>query len=211
MNNPFYLDLGKVGKIHEIFYDSTTNRDRNKPLKAKGTIAKVGWMTYFDDKGIPFYQYVPPQTLFARDHLETVGLLPVTLDHPPETVNTDNYKDYCVGSIGDRIWAELDGGNLQVIFNVSDREAIEEILDGNKRELSMGYWAELEPTEQEDEFIQVKRTANHVAIVDKARGGPTLKLNIDCLTLQESDRLQQIDTKNNQKPQDRWKVHSIRF
>lgn len=147
-------------------------------LRVKGAIATVGTMEYLTKDGDIYYQYVPPGTLFDKDHLTSIAGLPVTLMHPDEDVTPKNFKKYAVGSVGDRVFAKYDEGLVEVTFTIGDVEAIEKINEGINQ-LSMGYWAELEESDKPNTYIQTKRIGNHIALVDKARGGDHLKLNLD--------------------------------
>lgn len=149
-------------------------------LRVKGAIARTGNMIYRTTEGKQFYQYVPPDTLFADDHLATIAGSPVTLDHPEDAVTPANSKQYTVGSVGDRVFANIDKGLLEVVFTIYDSAAIKAVTQDGMNQLSMGYWAELiEDTESPNTYIQTKRTTNHIALVNKARGGDALKLNLD--------------------------------
>ena len=149
-------------------------------LRVKGAIARTGEMEYVTNDGDVYYQYVPPDTLFDSDHLESIAGLPVTLNHPEELVTPENYSEYAIGSVGDRVTANLNKGLVEVIFTVGDAKAIKAVTQEGINQLSMGYWAELTPHPSKPKtFIQAKRVGNHIAIVDKARGGEQLKLNLD--------------------------------
>lgn len=153
-------------------------------LRVKGIIARTGEMEYVTNDGDVYYQYVPPDTLFDSEHLESIAGLPVTLHHPEEVVTPENYSQYAVGSVGDRVLANIDKGLVEVIFTVGDAKAIEAATKDGINQLSMGYWAELTPHPSKPKtFIQSKRVGNHIAIVDKARGGDTLKLNLDAYNI----------------------------
>lgn len=172
-------------KLNKFFLDTTELENPDFEftpsgfLRVKGTIARTGTMEYLDNFGNIYYQYVPPSTLFDDDHLSTIPGLPVTLFHPDVDVNTNNYKRYAVGSVGDRVFANIDKGLLEVVFTICDAEAIKEVSQG-VNQLSMGYWANLEEHPSEPRtYVQTKRIANHIALVDKARGGDSLKLQLD--------------------------------
>ena len=153
-------------------------------LRVKGTIARTGEMEYVTNDGEVYYQYVPPDTLFDAKHLESIAGLPVTLHHPEEVVTPENYSQYAVGSVGDRVLANIDKGLVEVIFTVGDAKAIEAATKDGINQLSMGYWAELTPHPSKPKtFIQSRRVGNHIAIVDKARGGEALKLNLDAYNI----------------------------
>lgn len=176
-------------------------------LRVKGAIARVGEMTYQTQDGNIYYQYVPPDTLFDQEHLNSIAGLPATLFHPDEDVTPANYKKYAIGSVGDRVIANVEKELIEVVFTIGDSDAIKAVTEDGCKQLSMGYWATLEPhPTKPDTFIQTKRVGNHVALVDKARGGDQLILQID--------RLQQEPPKQNTLQQSKgdlkqWRTLSV--
>lgn len=173
-NSQFFLDLSEA--IKPVSYEVT----KSGLLRVRGAIARTGEMTYMDKDGQVYYQYVPPDTLFDEEHLASIAGIPATLHHPEENVTPENYKKYAIGSVGDRVVASLDKGLLEVVFTIGDAEAINAVTKDGINQLSMGYWATLEPHPTKDKtFIQTRRIANHVALVDRARGGDRLRLNMD--------------------------------
>lgn len=159
-----------------ISYDRTPSG----MLRVKGAIARVGWLKYYNKDGSERWEFVPPQTLFDGDHLDSIGLAPLTLNHPSEKVTPENYKKYAVGTVGDRVIANHDKGIIEVIHLIGDKEAIEAVESGKAKQLSMGY--DCQTKQREDgRYDQIKRIANHVSIVELARGGEELSLQIDGL------------------------------
>jgi hypothetical protein len=97
---------------------------------------------------------------------------PITMDHPPEGVDASTWRELAVGDVHD-VLANSDKMLATVI--VRDKAAIEEINKG-RRQLSNGYTFELHPAAagtQGYEFEQVDIQGNHIAIVDRARCGPS--------------------------------------
>lgn len=123
--------------------------------------------------------YRPEGEVFHVDSLQSGAYKPVTLDHPPEMVNAQNWRKYAVGQLGGDI--ARDGDAIRVPMMISDQEAIDAIIRG-KAELSAGYAARVEwtagETAQGEKYDAVQKSIriNHVAVVDVARGGPLLKI-----------------------------------
>src|SRR5690606_13036081 len=123
--------------------------------------------------------YRPETEVFSKDALHTYAHRPVTLDHPDEAVTADNWKDYAIGQTGGEV--ARDGEFVRVPLVLMDSKAIEAVENG-KRELSMGYSAELvfdsgvTPDGQEYDAIQKNLRMNHLAVVTMARGGSQLKI-----------------------------------
>jgi len=95
--------------------------------------------------------------------------MPITDEHPTEGhVNPNNFKKYSKGVVVD---AETTPSNqVKAHMIVYDADLILKI-EGGKRELSAGYAAELEFSDDGKSAIQRKIRGNHVAFVDAARCG----------------------------------------
>lgn len=124
--------------------------------------------------------YRPPEAVFNKDSMATFVGKPVTLGHPPEMVDASNWKKYAAGDIGEKV--ARDGEFIQVPITLMDADVAKAVEDGT-REISMGYTT---PTVMQDGVApdgtpyQAVQTGpikiNHLAIVDKARGGDKLRV-----------------------------------
>jgi hypothetical protein len=145
---------------------------RNAPL------ARTGHQLY-SDKELPLTGDSDGHIIIQRDPEEvfrdqTVYSFhgkPVTMDHPTNDVNPDNWKDVAVGYVlnprrGDGVLNHLLLGDLVI----TDAKAIQAIRGGQLRELSAGYDAEYEQTE-DGRGRQHNIIANHVALVQDGRCG----------------------------------------
>lgn len=120
----------------------------------------------------------PESEVFSADSLRSFAGSPVTMNHPPESVTTDNWKQYAVGQTDNEV--VRDGEAVRVPFMLRDAGAIRQV-EGGKREISMGYACDLafesgEHNGQAYDAVQRNIRINHLAIVDQARGGPTLRI-----------------------------------
>jgi len=172
-------------------------------LSGYAAIARTGIMTYRLADGTTRREYVPPETLFNGDSMETLKLKPITDAHPPEKIlDASTVKRRHIGTVGESV--KQDDNYLVAPIVIMDGEAIKGI-EGGRQQLSPGYHCELElkPGEYNGErydAIQVKRVYNHVAIVDNARGGPDLKLHLDGIDNGINlDGFEQTETPNPQK------------
>lgn len=108
--------------------------------------------------------------VFRPETLASFEGKPVTLEHPDEEVDPENFKKYVVGIVqnvrrGEGIDNDLVLGDLLI----HDKEAIDAIRDG-LREVSCGYDADYEPTEP-GRGRQLNIMGNHVALVESGRCG----------------------------------------
>ncbi len=157
-------------------------------LVAEVRCARTGCQTYrgselgvVDEATITVFR--PESAVFNKDSMATFAGKPVTIGHPSERVTADNWKDHAVGDIGEDI--ARDGEFIRVPIKLMDAAAIQAVEDGT-REISMGYTT---PVNMEDGVApdgttyQAIQTGpikiNHLAIVDKARGGENLRIGDD--------------------------------
>ncbi len=124
--------------------------------------------------------YRPESAVFAKDSLASFAGKPITLNHPPVMVTSDNWKDYAAGEVGSEI--ARDGEFVVVPMKLMDAAVIRAVQDGT-REISMGYTT---PMSVEDGVApdgtayQAIQTGpiriNHLAVVPAARGGAMLRI-----------------------------------
>lgn len=156
-------------------------------MVAQGNIARTGIQTYYayelgikdGDPNRKINLYRSPEEVFAVDSLASFENAPITIGHPKEWVNPQN-------------WSQLAKGEAVEVKKVTDthvgakivlksEDAIKAVKTGTK-ELSNGYEFEIEWTKGaivdgiEYDGLQRNIRGNHVAIVDKARCGSTCRI-----------------------------------
>lgn len=170
-----------------IFDQASVRKTADGYLVASALCARTGIQRYLGSEvGRPDKAFVdvyrPPETVFDKDSLASYAHKPLTNDHPSDAVNAGNWKTLAVGQIGDEV--ARDGEMVRVPMVLMDASAIADVEAG-KRELSLGYSCDLDFTDGQTaeglhyDAIQKNIRANHLAIVGKARGGPTLKIGDD--------------------------------
>jgi hypothetical protein len=137
----------------------------------EGTAALVGVMDYDDQS-----EYVPAETLAD---FESLLAAPLTVGHPPKNLDIESTRKYQTGTVLSAKF--VDSKKLRVRIRATDASAIAAVQSGTV-ELSPGYIAELDKTPgvfagKKYDAIQVKRRYNHLALVDRARGGRQAKLD----------------------------------
>lgn len=145
-------------------------------LRVPGHVARSGIQQYLASElgldGDPMRVvgvYRPPEEVFSADSLATYKGADVTLTHPSELVNADNYKQVTRGVALDV--GVQDGDFVRCDLLIKDADAIKAIEAGTC-ELSAGYTADYEQVDGDGyEFIQRNIVINHIAIVDRARAG----------------------------------------
>lgn len=118
--------------------------------------------------------YRPESEVFGKDSLASIAGKPLTNNHPPVQVDSKNWKEFSVGSVGNEILR--DGEKISIPIMLMDEKAIADV-EGGKRELSNGYTMDLvwqdgvAPCGTPYQAIQTNIRMNHVAIVDRGRAG----------------------------------------
>jgi hypothetical protein len=150
-------------------------------LLVTGYAAREGVLVYRNADGTTTREFVPLKTL--KDSAKTLGRAAVTLEHPDEDVTPENVGELGVGDVGSKITIH-DDGYVEVTAAVRRADALEAVRAG-KVELSPGYSVRIDPTPGEHpvygryDAVQVERVVNHLAIVDRARGGETIRIRAD--------------------------------
>lgn len=117
--------------------------------------------------------------VFHKDAIASFSTIAVTNDHPPEAVTSDNWRKYGVGETGDEILR--DGKFMRVPLAIRDAAAVRD-YEAGKRELSCGYTCDVvaqSGTTADGEAydaIQTNIRGNHVAIVQRGRAGPEVRI-----------------------------------
>lgn len=154
-------------------------------LVAEVRCARIGCQSYLaselGDGGEGVITVYRPETaVFDRASLMTYTGKPVTIGHPSEMVTAENWRKYAVGDIGEDV--VRDGEYVRVPIKLMDAAAIKAVQDGT-REISMGYTTDIRRQDgvaPDGTPYQAVQTGpikiNHLALVDKARGGENLRL-----------------------------------
>jgi hypothetical protein len=147
------------------------------------TLAKPGVYAYSDGVN-QWTEYTPPETLADVAYMDSLRMMPVTLDHPsPPVVTSANVKALAVGGMGDTVTVDADGILSQPIA-VWDATAAQAARSTHKQ-ISLGYRALIDPNPgvtpdgYKYDRKQVKRLANHVALVEEGRHGPRIRVRAD--------------------------------
>ena len=152
-------------------------------LRCWATIARTGVQTYKRADGSEIVEYRPAEEVGKVDSLASFAGKAVTLEHPPELLNTDNTSHYQVGFTDSEIL--FDGSFVRVRMTITDAEAIAAVESGATPEVSAGYQVELEPRSgvtpdgQRYDAVQRSIAGNHIALTRKGRAGAAVKVHLD--------------------------------
>lgn len=167
------------------FFDKVTprrvRRTEDGYLVADAPVARTGVQLYRGaELGRPDKQFVrvlrSEDEVFDEASMHSYAFRPMTNDHPGELVTADNWKEVSIGNTGGEV--TRDGQTVRVPLVMMDARAIED-FEGGKRELSMGYTADVDFFDEEQETedglkydaVQKNLRMNHVALVSKGRAG----------------------------------------
>lgn len=149
--------------------------------------ARTGIQQYLGvELGLPsmevIHVYRSPEEVFNKDSLASYPHKPMTSDHPVDDVTAENWKQFAGGDLGDEVLR--DGEFVKVSFKMMDAGLIKDYRAG-KREVSMGYTAEIEftdgvtPDGEAYQAIQKNIRINHIALVDQGRAGHDCRIGDD--------------------------------
>lgn len=146
-------------------------------LRVDAHLTRTGVFAYRQPDGSVRREYRPDAEVFAPESLESFELTPVTDDHPPSLLTTDNAQQYTRGSVGNGV--RRDGSHVAAPLAVFDA-LLAEKMERGKVHVSCGYTCDLDetpgmtPDGERYDAIQRNIRGNHVAIVDVGRAGTAL-------------------------------------
>ena len=154
-------------------------------LRADALLTRTGVFTYRMADGSTVRHLRHPDEVFSADSLATLQMVKLTDDHPRPLgipVTADNVNALAIGTIAAD--ARKHDTFVRGTVQIEDSKIIDSIEGGKKRELSCGYNADYDRTPgvfdgEAYDLIQRNIRYNHVALVDKGRAGPDVKLLLD--------------------------------
>lgn len=178
-----------------ILQDSVTasnvRRTADGYLVAEARVARTGIQDYLGTEVDPDNEhglrdkpivrvYRPESSVFHQDAMQSYAYRPMTNGHPGgDGVNSRNWKDLAIGQTGGEV--VRDGQFVKVPLVLMDAKAIED-YEAGKRELSMGYGAEVvfqdgvtDEGEHYDCYLGPMKM-NHLSLEHRARGGADLRI-----------------------------------
>lgn len=152
-------------------------------LKVPGFATRVGVFKYRTEDGRVIGQLRLPEEVFAEDSMESLKAIPVTLKHPKEFVTPFNAKAVMAGYTSDTVKKVADT-YLETDLTIVEDAAIKAVEQKEVQQLSCGYTCDLEEKSgvydgQQYDFIQRNIRYNHLALVDRGRAGPAVRVHMD--------------------------------
>lgn len=160
-------------------------------LKCDAYLTRTGVFEYNLPDGSKRAELRLADEVFSADSLKSFSMLPLTDDHPPAAITSENAKQYQVGHLGETI--EREGDLVKARALVTDAATIDKVTAREKIEISCGYTCDLDHTPGEFEgmkydSIQRNIRGNHVAIVKHGRAGPLARLRLDTAGVMTPDK-----------------------
>lgn len=152
-------------------------------IKANAIVTRTGVFTYKNPDGTIRKEYRPSDEVLNEDSLKSLHMIPVTNGHPEERlVTAENSKRLSIGYTGETVTFEEP--YLLANFVITDLDAVKDVIENNRKELSLGYTVDLIPKSGEFEgedydYIQTNIRYNHLSIVQKARAGSEARIALD--------------------------------
>lgn len=157
-----------------------TKQTQDGYLVAMSRVARTGVQDYLaSELGMVGNHVVrvnrPEQEVFSKDAMSSLTHAPVTINHPSEMVDANNWSDLAVGEVGEGVLR--DGEWIAVPLIVKDAKGIEAAGDTHK-EISMGYTADLRdaPEGADYDLEMTNIRFNHLALVSRGRAGSEARI-----------------------------------
>lgn len=152
-------------------------------LFVDAAVTRVGVFEYLQADGSIRRELRPPDEVMRADSLGTLGRKPVTLGHPDEPVTSENVGELGVGSAGEHVVC-TEGGFVTVSLAIHRADAVVAVTEKRVQEVSCGYDCTLEYASgswQGEPYDAIQRGIkyNHIAIVDRGRAGPQVRIRLD--------------------------------
>lgn len=153
-------------------------------LRVKANFSRVGVFPYKYGDGSTVREYRPPEEVFHPDSVATFIGAPVCDLHPADQVDTKSYTSLVKGHL---LHAEPQPPFVAGHVDVNDAALIDLIRGGQRKEVSMGYTADFDPTPgttpdgEPYDGVQRSIKINHVALGPSGWGrqGPSVALRND--------------------------------
>lgn len=168
--------------IHDTIYGERISEnmymDNNGQLICENVVlARTGYYDYLESELIEggssqkvVKVYRSPEEVFNPVSMRSMNFKPLTDNHPSDNVTPDTVGSLQKGFMTNirRGTGEFDGCLMADIV-VTDPYVIDEIRSGRKRDLSVGYTADIE--EENGQYVMKNIRGNHIALVDAGRAG----------------------------------------
>jgi hypothetical protein len=117
----------------DTFKTPKVKKTKDGYLQGEVVASRVGVFEYLNLDGSVRRELRHLDDIFKKDSLDTLKMIPVTANHPPEFVDSSNAAKYQVGYTGERYYIIDD--KIITSITVTHKDVIEQILNSNSREI----------------------------------------------------------------------------
>jgi hypothetical protein len=152
-------------------------------LRVDARLTRCGVLTYKTADGKTIRELRHPDDVFEPASLDTLIGAPVTDEHPMiPALSSENAQQFQMGSVGNDVRA--DDEFVRSTLTITVKRLVDKVESGLADELSGGYICDVieetgnyegEPYDRRQKNIRY----NHVAVVEKGRAGPDVRLRAD--------------------------------
>ncbi|MGO9650239.1 MAG: DUF2213 domain-containing protein [Terriglobales bacterium] len=168
------------------------------PICRTGSQRYRGSEIGLDDDGMVVV-HRPAGEVLSKATIASFESKPICCDHPPRFLDSGNAHIFQKGHVRNvRPGPPLEDGELPLLGDlvITDATLIEQILRGDRRELSAGYSTDY-MIDEDGQISQTKIRANHVACVNSGRAGSNVKISDstegeDPMTAEEKKQLSEL-------------------
>lgn len=139
-----------------------------------------GWQAQGLEPEKIYHAYRPPEELASEETIKSINGIPIHLEHHDDAGEPED-KRTRVGTTGTD--GAFEAPFLINSLHVFDKDAINRINDNSMKELSLAYTyipefkSGVTDGGEHYDFVQRQIRANHLALVEKGRAGPTVKVS----------------------------------
>lgn len=149
-------------------------------LRGDAIVTRLGVFSYVNADGTIRKELRHPDDVLAADSLDSLKMIPITVDHPGCLVTAENAEKFSVGQTGENI--RVDGRHIVAPITITHARGI--AASASNYELSLGYRVDvIEETGvyngEQYTHRQKNPVYNHLALVRQGRAGQAARLNFD--------------------------------
>lgn len=151
-------------------------------LTVDAPITRPGVFPYQRNDGTVQMEAKLPDDVFSDLTIRSARSKAVTDGHPNDPVTLANHSQYSKG-LSHRD-SRVENGMLMVSLTVTDAALIQKIINGDQREISIGFLSDVVAESgnyrgDQYEYVQRNIDINHIAIVEEGRAGPDVSIRND--------------------------------
>jgi uncharacterized protein len=167
---------------YDTFKIPKVKKTKEGYLRGDAVGSRSGVFIYHNHDGSVRRELRHPDDIFKKESLDTLKMIPVTLDHPNEFVNSGNVTSLQKGYTGENI--QVLDEKIITSLTITSQDAIDDILKGKCVELSYGYEVTLVKEDgvyngEKYDYRQTNPVYNHLALVAQGRAGHDARVRFD--------------------------------